>query len=126
MDWNLRLPDRAVGPPLLTIVPSPSWPLKFRPQQNGVPSSARPHVCDPPAASAENLNPPATGAGTNRCVEPLSPNWPDVSAPQQYAVLSLAIAQLCCPPAVTWRQPMLPGRRVGCWLFRTTPLVSTR
>ena len=80
--------------PSTPLVPSPSWPYPFRPQQYAVPPVARPHVCAPPATSAVYVRPPLTGNGTSRLVTVPSPSSPDPLYPQQYAVPPVARPQV--------------------------------
>ena len=67
------------------VVPSPSWPLPLEPQQYAAPVGVRPQVCPPPALSAVNVRPPATGVGSRRWVVVPSPSCPLALKPQQYA-----------------------------------------
>src|SRR5207302_9271992 len=58
----------------------------------------RPHVCTPPAASAENVSPPWTATGAGLLVVSPVPSRPLPLYPQQYAAASLLSPQTCRLP----------------------------
>src|SRR5436309_804335 len=78
--WNTT----AVGTSRLVVVPSPSRPKPFKPQQDAAPLAVTPQVYTNPAPTAANERPPATGVGTS----------PPPSLPQQYATLLVVTPQV--------------------------------
>src|SRR5690606_5654680 len=75
----------AVGALRSIVVPSPSCPSLFSPQQYGVPSAST-QVCSAPAATSVTVLPartPSTAMGRVRFVVVPSPSLPDVFSPQQ-------------------------------------------
>ena len=83
----------ATGDERLVVVPSPSWPEVFPPQQYAVPALVNAHVCRPPAVAAVKRISPRTATGNSRRVETASPNCPSPLEPQQYAAPALVSAQ---------------------------------
>src|SRR4051794_21698084 len=50
----------------VAVVPSPSWPKPFHPQQETAPGALSAHVCRPPDATFVNATAPAIGAAVLR------------------------------------------------------------
>src|SRR6185436_6924333 len=76
------------------MVPSPSWPWSFRPQQRTPPSVASTHVCAAPAATALTPATTSTDGGLGRLPPP-----PPVPAPQQRTPPPARSAHVRSPPA---------------------------
>src|SRR5258708_23665913 len=60
---NASPPTTAFGTELLTVSPSPSWPLKSSPQQYAAPAAVMPHAWVEPRLIVVNVSAPGTGAG---------------------------------------------------------------
>ena len=86
-----------------TVVPSPSCPLSFAPQQKTRPSFSEAQVCAPPAETvAAAPGSPSTGAGA-RHVAPAAPvpSCPRSFAPQHQTRPARSTAQVWASPAET-------------------------
>ena len=80
---------------LAVVVPLPSWPLVFEPQQYPSPVVRTPHVWKKPALTLPNVRVPSTGKGVvlqaSTASKPAhvsvvaAPSWPSPLLPQQYA-----------------------------------------
>jgi hypothetical protein len=82
-----KVPDTATGTVEFVVVPSPSFPLAFAPQQYASSFVVAPHVWLNPAFTELNVSPPNTRVGTRvgtvfSVVVP-SPSWPREFPPQQ-------------------------------------------
>ena len=64
------------------VVPSPTWPLRFQPQQYASPTVVTPHVCANPAVRKRHV-PPKRLVGERLAVVVPVPSWPFALAPQQ-------------------------------------------
>ena len=64
---NANPPATGNGLPCRSVVPSPSWPYLFQPQQYAVLLVVTPQVCEPPALKVLNASPPDTATGSS-CV----------------------------------------------------------
>src|SRR5687768_6015610 len=80
---NVWPPVTTTGPDRSVVVPSPSCPRLFLPQQYALPSLVSAHVCCTPASMRTNLSPVATETGASRFVDELSPSCPFTLLPQQ-------------------------------------------
>src|SRR2546423_3673733 len=89
---SLRTPESivtAVGLKRPIVVPSPSCPLQFTPQQDAVPSGARAHVWFQPATiCVVPLPSETTWIGPARMRVVLSPSCPKKLSPQHHTVPS--------------------------------------
>src|SRR6266699_322639 len=61
---NLTLLATRTGVRRRVVVPSPSSPSPFHPQQYAAPAAVTPQLCSPPALTAAKEMPPATSTGT--------------------------------------------------------------
>ena len=95
------------------IVPSPSCPSSFRPQQRTVPSCRSAQLCQPPVETATAAVIPLTVTGVKELRMLPLPSWPKVFCPQQRTVPSRRSAQVCKPPAVTAVAVVIPVTRTG-------------
>src|SRR6266850_2595534 len=101
MRTKRRLPLTSAGDRRFVVVPSPSWPDRFRPQQYAAPLASIPHVWSVPVAISTKDNPPATCTGSARfCVVP-SPSSPKRLKPQQYATPSVVRPHVLVIPATS-------------------------
>src|SRR5688572_488339 len=77
---NVRPPLTPAGVVRSILVPSPSSPEKFEPQQNAAPVSVTPQTWEvdsaPPEERVTNVRPPATSVGRSRSIVVPSPTWP--------------------------------------------------
>src|SRR5690349_16813047 len=93
----------AAGAVVQLVVPSPSWPVSFRPQDQTLPSllAASEKTMPPPATVATSVR-PTTCAGVLCAVsdEP-TPREPNAFKPQAQTVPSDLTARECAPPAAT-------------------------
>ena len=93
-------PPTGTGVVCCVTVPSPSWPLVFRPHALTPAATAR--LCDAPTAMAVAPVRPVTVTGDVAfAVEPL-PSWPLRPLPQQRALPLDRTAQAWVPPTATW------------------------
>src|SRR4051812_28277546 len=76
-------PVTAAGEVAWVVVPLPSWPLVFRPQQRAAPVDVMPQVCGPPAATSRALAMFETVTGVDEDVVSPLPSRPLVPRPQQ-------------------------------------------
>src|SRR5947209_7515595 len=76
------------------VVPTPSWPKSFRPQQWAAAVGTNAQVC-PFRLTAAKVSPPATSRGLDRVVVVPSPSWPRSLDPQQYPELAVVTPQVC-------------------------------
>jgi len=84
VNWLPSVSDCHVSPPLtatgearFTLVPSPSCPLVFRPQQYATPPDVSPQLWSVPTRTEANTTPPATATGVPFPVPAsLSPSCP--------------------------------------------------
>src|SRR5260370_1375910 len=88
------------------VVPSPSSPASFVPQQYAAPLVVTPHGRTVPALTAAKVRPPPTATGVKRPCPAPSPSWPWALSPQQYA------APVVVSPHV-WRLPALTAAKVS-------------
>ena len=112
-----RPPATATGLRRSWVVPSPSWPSVFRPQQNARRSVVMPQEWSPPALTWRKRSPPRTAKGRMLQGQPLQssgpefvplPSAPYSLSPQQQARSSGVTAQewpppVGPPPALIWR-----------------------
>src|SRR3990172_1387042 len=98
---QLLPPSTGAGVDRSALVPSPSWPLKFSPQQYAAPVVAIPQVCPAPGLRAWYRTVPTTGTGYTRDLREPSPSWPSSFLPQQYAAPSVTMPHEWMPPAET-------------------------
>jgi hypothetical protein len=71
---------------LFPLVPSPTCPELFEPQQRELVFSSSAQLCTPPAVTTESpLLSPLTSTGVVRLVVPPSPSWPKMFQPQHFA-----------------------------------------
>src|SRR5213592_4235873 len=81
------------------FVPSPNWPLPFRPQHCTAPLASSAQLCpsavknSPPAATAVAELIPVTATGTLELVVVPLPNWPKKFTPQQFTAPLASNAQ---------------------------------
>src|SRR6266566_1161532 len=66
------------------VVPSPSWPLLFEPQQYASPLSVTPQAFTPPTCNVWKVRPPETIEGVGVDVAPQHHAAPAVVRPQLY------------------------------------------
>jgi hypothetical protein len=59
-------PATATGLSRSVVVPSPSWPMPFSPQQYALLVVVSPHVWELPALTRSKVSPPATALGVKR------------------------------------------------------------
>jgi hypothetical protein len=86
MDANVCPPETGTGVSLLVVVPSPSCPALFLPQQKAIPATVRPQVWSPPALMELSAMPgvvfnsgPCTGS--SRGAIGLSASWqPEIAS----------------------------------------------
>src|SRR5204863_421158 len=97
------------------VVPSPSSPSRFSPQQYAAPPVVTPQLWNDPALTAANLSPPATGTGVVRPAVVPSPSCPKKLSPQQYAAPPVVTPQVCQTPAlsIVKRNPPATGAGLG-------------
>lgn len=101
----------ALSPSSRTLVPSPTSPKKFSPQQATVALLRSAHVWAWPAATTTASRSPSTLTGVARSVSVPSPSWPNRLLPQQATVPS-PTTQLCPSPAPSGppaAAPLVPG-----------------
>jgi hypothetical protein len=105
---NVPLPPTPVtwtGVEEPVVVPSPSWPLSFRPQQYTAPPVVRAQVCDSPATTPAipdrvPLPPtPTTWTGVDEFPVVPSPRRPSAPLPQQNTAPEPFTAQACSVPS---------------------------
>jgi hypothetical protein len=91
----------AAGTALLVVVPLPSCPKLFNPQQYAVPVVVRAQVAWSPAEISANVTllGMVTATGTLLLVSMPLPSWPLLFHPQQYAVPVVVRAQVEILPA---------------------------
>jgi hypothetical protein len=112
----------ATGTERLLVVPSPSSPLPFDPQQRAVESARTAQVWELPAemwVTPDNVVPApvfTTVTGTDLLVVVPSPSRPRSFVPQQRAVESARTAQVWFPPAEMW---VIPDNVVPALVFTT-------
>src|SRR3954467_1294328 len=88
--------------PGLAVVPLPSCPSRFSPQQRIVPVESSAQVCPEPAARPTAPVSPFTATGVSAKVPKLpSPRCPDSPKPQHFAVPFDSSAHANSSPAVT-------------------------
>jgi hypothetical protein len=63
MATKVSEPTTGIGTSVSVVVPVPSWPVPFPPQQHPSPVLVTPQVCCTPASMVENTRPPLTGKG---------------------------------------------------------------
>src|SRR5204863_9890815 len=104
MLWNVMLPATSTGASRSILVPSPSSPLTFAPQQYAVPLAVSPQACKGLRVRLVNLMPPDTGVGTSRVVVVPSPSWPRRLSPQHRTSPAdvRPHANPATPPDVLW------------------------
>jgi len=106
-------PSTATGMLLLVVVPLPSWPLAFSPQQVTSPMARAAHEWLLPAPMAITpLSSPTTCTGVALLMRVPSPSWPKLFAPQQRTP----------PPAVRTQVWLLPPAMAAIPLVR--PAIS--
>ena len=123
-------PTTGVGVGRSVVVPSPSWPPPFMPQQLTDPSTNRAHDesdCPDPSDSSTTLDKPRTTTGAlctlgaaNPSLLP-SPSCPELFPPQHRAVPSAKRAHVWMPPATTCRTLARRGTNVGVRAFAVVP-----
>ena len=85
---------------LFVVVPLPSWPLPFEPQQPSPPDAESLQLWYAPAAIASTpLEAPVTATGTLLSVVVPSPSWPYSLKPQHWTPPSVVSAQVWYAPA---------------------------
>src|SRR5437773_7284871 len=93
-----------------SLVPLPSWPRSFCPQQRTVPSPGSAQVWKPPAVTAVALSPATlTGGGDWNAVVAGSPSWQALFRPQHGMVPSGMRPLGWKQPATTVAAPPLPA-----------------
>src|SRR3954454_6747846 len=102
-----------VGVRRVLVVPSPSWPNAFHPQQYASPAVLRPQLCRPPAESFAKAIPVPTGAGVVWAVLVESPSCAQLLLPQQYAVPWTLRPQVCQYPPLRLVKRMSPATAAG-------------
>jgi len=91
------------------VVPSPTCPYEFHPQQSAVPSVVTPQVwASPPAVMLVNTLPPLTATGIALSAVVPSPRIPEKFFPQQYATFDAVRAHACQYPAVMLANVLMP------------------
>src|SRR3990172_3409111 len=106
-DTLLPRPTTSTGVARCVVVPSPSWPSKFRPQHFTPPPAVRAHVWSLPAAiCATPLPRPTTPTGVVRCAVVPSPSWPYSLYPQHFTPPAFVSAQVYASPAATAATPL--------------------
>src|SRR4029450_5281612 len=94
-------PETSTGLLRITVVPSPTWPLKLAPQHLAEAAVVTAHVTALAAEiAAAPLPRPATARGPWRSVHVPSPTSPLAFAPQHLALPATVTAQACVTPAV--------------------------
>src|SRR5919197_1798991 len=88
-------PTIAVGVAVAVVVPFPSCPSAFAPQQYPASPVVTPQLWNEPALSVAKVKPPFTGRGTMLQLTTVprpahfsvvaAPSWPSALSPQQYA-----------------------------------------
>src|SRR5512138_3234405 len=129
--------ETSTGTLLSALLPFPSWPKLFAPQQVAMEFDPVPmlsvtiaQVCEPPmgppAAMAVTPKSSAeTATGTLLLVLLPLPSWPSPLLPQHTAAPSAVMAQVCCPPAETAVTPEpRPVTATGTWLSASLPFPS--
>src|SRR6185503_9448478 len=94
----VSVPTR-VGTRRLTMLPSPTWWLLFRPQQYSSPLLRVAHTCSSPIETCCQSSFGPTRVGATLTAVELSPPAPKKLRPQQYSVLMAVMAQVSCVPA---------------------------
>ena len=75
------------GLDLLMVVPSPSWPVEFKPQAYTVLFAKTPAVCELPTLTLINVSGSAIRTGVDLLMVVPSPSWPTVFVPHIYNAL---------------------------------------
>src|SRR5690242_7623781 len=113
-----------VGAGRAVVVPSPSWPFPFEPQQYAVPVEMRPQVCVLPAVMEISLTFEGSFSGVREhftVVRQSSvvavPSWPLSFHPQQYILLAafwlVSSAQVCEEPTSICAKEFPPETATG-------------
>jgi hypothetical protein len=93
------LASTATGTDRSVVLPSPSCPWSFAPQQY-TPAGDVAQVCPSPALIRLSVTPTGAATGTSESAAPPLPSWPREPAPQQYASPALVSAQAWSAPAL--------------------------
>src|SRR5476649_2756821 len=105
-----------IGASLSMLVPSPSWPLKLRPQPYMAPLVLIANACDLPAATkAQSLSlPTLVGTGCGSVSDVPRPSVPFWLEPQVHRVPSLRSATTnCSPTAICFHSVLAPLTSTG-------------
>src|SRR5205823_5862069 len=105
--------ETCTGVDELVVVPLPSWPLAFPPQDQTVPSTRSARLCELPAAIAVTRVRLETATGVVAFVVVPLPSWPELFRPQAQTVPSLLTARLWLAPAAI--RPCVEAAPVPVW-----------
>ena len=106
-------PVTATGTEKALVVPSPSWPLPFAPQQSTAPLLRIAQVCWAPTVSAIGSVTIGTRAGVSAGSSLACASWPLPFPPQQKRPAARVAAQLCEKPTPAAVTAVSPGTRTG-------------
>src|SRR6266480_3185883 len=95
------------------VVPSPTSPKVFGPQQNTAPVLVSAHVPEPAATAFTKLVNDDTAMGVVRCVVVPSPSSPPLLSPQQKRLPSTVTAQPWFKPRARSAMPPSPATGPG-------------
>src|SRR6266550_2273010 len=105
-------PATFTGTLLSVIVPLPSAPAWFEPQQYARLVVVTPHVCPPALLTEANVRPPCPATGEWRSIVVPSPSLPELE-PQQYAAPLVVTPHVCSEPALIEANISPPATRTG-------------
>src|SRR2546422_11691889 len=124
----IRRPPRSTLFPYTTlfrsVVPVPSSPRKFAPQQYAAPLVVTPQADASLALTVVKVSPPATVAGVALPVVVPVPSWPNVFTPQHCAVPLVVTPHAKACPALTVVKASPPATATGVALPAVVPVPS--
>src|ERR1051325_10456039 len=95
-------PATSPGTGRLRVVPSPSRPSLFEPQQDATPAVVRPQLYPAPALTRMKVSPPTTATGGHDAPpDRPPPSWPAKLPPKPSPARDVVPPQVCVAPPPT-------------------------
>ena len=117
---KLSPPVTATGASRCVVVPSPSCPRPFTPQQYAAPADVTPHVWLDPPLTLANFTPPFTGTGDNLSENVLSPS------PTRHHELAVTTIRRGTFAPLFWGGAIAAGAVVPLGILGSTAVLSAR